>query len=104
MHGRPSGILDTVVPATASSQRSTLAPALLVRQGMTRDYSRGPTSLEPAAPHRLRLPEPVGACSVCGVRFAASADRRALVEEVLRVHQSICPGGMRAGHVVAPFE
>jgi hypothetical protein len=46
----------------------------------------------------------VGACSVCGVTFAASAGRRALVEEVLRVHQSICPGGTRAGHVVAPFE
>jgi hypothetical protein len=71
---------------------------------MTRDSSQGPSSPEPAARQQRRLPEPVGTCSVCGVRFAASDDRRALVEEVLRVHQSICPGGVRAGHVVAPFE
>jgi hypothetical protein len=72
---------------------------------MTRNSPRGPlSSPEPVAPERQRVPEPVGTCSVCGVKFAASAERRALVEEVLRVHQSICPGGMRAGHVVAPFE
>ena len=82
----------------------TLALALLPRDGMTRDSSRGPLSSLDAARERRRVPEPVGACSVCGVKFAASAERRALVEEVLRVHQSTCPGGMRAGHVVAPFE
>jgi hypothetical protein len=71
---------------------------------MTRDTSHETAPPEPAARQRRHLPEPIGTCSVCGVRFAASEDRRALVEEVLRVHQSICPGGMRAGHVVAPFE
>lgn len=75
---------------------------MLDRDGMTRE-SRGPLSPDPAAnPHRA--PETVGTCSVCGVKFAASAEHRARVLEVLRVHQSICPGGLRAGHVVAPFE
>jgi hypothetical protein len=46
----------------------------------------------------------VGACAVCGVGFAASAGRRAHAEQLLRVHQSICPGGNRAGHIVEPFE
>jgi len=50
-----------------------------------------------------RAPEPVGACAVCGVAFAASDERRTDVLEVLRVHERICPGGIRTGHVVEPF-
>ena len=58
----------------------------------------------PAPRTRRRAPQTVGTCVVCGVKFAGSTERRSLVEEVLRVHQSICPGGTRGGHIVAPFE
>jgi hypothetical protein len=46
---------------------------------------------------------PVGVCSTCGVEFVAPADRREHVEDVLRVHESICPGGRRGGDVASPF-
>jgi hypothetical protein len=41
---------------------------------------------------------------VCGVQFAASRERRAETARVLHVHESICPGGQRAGEVATPFE
>jgi hypothetical protein len=57
------------------------------------------------SPRRTRhSPLRVGTCAVCGVAFAAYEQRREHVEEVLRVHQSICPGGSRAGHVVEPYD
>ena len=51
-----------------------------------------------------RSPSVVGACGVCGVTFAASRERQAEAARVLRVHESICPGGQRAGEVATPFE
>jgi hypothetical protein len=48
-------------------------------------------------------PEVVGGCALCGVLFAGSPEQRAGVEHLLRVHESICPGGARAGHVVTPL-
>ena len=56
-------------------------------------------------PHRRLRPRPgvVGACTVCGVVFAGREAERGRVVEVLRVHQTICPGGSRAGEVVVPF-
>jgi hypothetical protein len=51
-----------------------------------------------------RRPSVVGACGVCGVQFAASRERRAETARVLHVHESICPGGQRAGEVATPFE
>jgi hypothetical protein len=46
----------------------------------------------------------VGACGVCGVVFEGTAERALDVRHVLEVHQSICPGGRRAGEIVAPFD
>jgi hypothetical protein len=51
-----------------------------------------------------RSPSVVGSCAVCGVTFAASRERQAEAARVLRVHESICPGGQRAGEVATPFE
>ena len=46
----------------------------------------------------------VGACGVCGVVFEGTAERALDVRHVLDVHESICPGGRRAGEIVAPFD
>jgi hypothetical protein len=46
----------------------------------------------------------IGACATCGVQFAAMEEQRGNVEEILRVHQRICPGGRRGGEVIAPYE
>ncbi len=51
-----------------------------------------------------RAPSVVGVCGVCGVKFAASRERQADAARVLRVHESICPGGQRSGRVAMPFE
>jgi hypothetical protein len=48
--------------------------------------------------------EVIGACAVCGVRFASTPARRAEIAHVLAVHESVCPGGDRAGEVVIPLE
>jgi hypothetical protein len=57
---------------------------------------------------RARIPakrrEAVGACGVCGVVFEGTAERARDVRHVLEVHESICPGGRRAGEIVAPFD
>jgi hypothetical protein len=53
------------------------------------------------------IPEPrgaVGACGVCGVVFEGTTERALDVRHVLDVHESICPGGRRAGEIVAPFD
>jgi hypothetical protein len=46
----------------------------------------------------------VGACGVCGVVFEGTSERALDVRHVLDVHESICPGGRRAGEIVAPFD
>jgi hypothetical protein len=51
-----------------------------------------------------RPPRTIGACRVCGVVFAASIERGEDTAQVLRVHERICPGGLRAGDVVTPFD
>ena len=50
-----------------------------------------------------RPPDAVGACDKCGVAFAGLTERWGAVEQVLRAHESICPGGQRWGEVVRPF-
>ena len=102
--GPLSRILDVGDARTAPARGPALAPALLDIGAMAQHPLQGSLATAVPAPRRRRVPETVGACTVCGVKFAGSDGRRALVEEVLRVHQSICPGGTRGGHVVAPFE
>jgi hypothetical protein len=46
----------------------------------------------------------VGACGVCGVTFAGTTERAPDVRHVLGVHESLCPGGRRAGEIVTPFD
>ena len=46
----------------------------------------------------------VGACSVCGVVFEGTTERALDVRHVLKVHESICPGGRRTGEIVTPFD
>ena len=70
--------------------------------GRARRRSLMPRLLTQRVPRRR--PRVVGACGVCGVQFAASRDRRAEAARVLRVHESICPGGQRSGEVATPFE
>jgi hypothetical protein len=48
--------------------------------------------------------DPVGACGVCGVVFEGTTERAVDVRHVLDVHESICPGGRRAGEIVSPFD
>ncbi len=67
--------------------------------------NRSARRVDPPAHRRIR-PRPehvVGACTACGVVFAGREAERVRVAEVLRVHQTICPGGSRAGEVVVPF-
>jgi hypothetical protein len=45
----------------------------------------------------------VGACAVCGVRFAGPPRRHAELTAVLRAHEAICPGGRRSGLIVTPL-
>lgn len=45
----------------------------------------------------------VGRCCECGVAFAGQVEQSAGIEQVWRAHESICPGGERAGEVVCPF-
>ena len=70
--------------------------------GRARHRSLMPRLLTNRVPRRR--PSVVGACAVCGVTFAASRERLAEAAHVLRVHESICPGGQRAGEVATPFE
>jgi hypothetical protein len=49
-------------------------------------------------------PGPIGRCEQCGVTFAGAPERRSQIEQVLRVHRSICPGGSRDHEVVTPFD
>ncbi len=51
-----------------------------------------------------RPPSVVGACGVCGIKFAASRGRQADTARVLCVHETICPGGERSGEVATPYE
>ena len=50
-----------------------------------------------------RPPATVGACGICGVRFAGKTEQWSGVEQVLRAHESICPGGDRGDETVVPF-
>ena len=50
-----------------------------------------------------RAPDAVGSCSHCGVAFAGLTERWSQVEQVLQAHESVCPGGDRAGEIVRPF-
>jgi hypothetical protein len=65
------------------------------RRGLVLRLLRGRAKGAPA--------EVVGGCAVCGVLFAGSPEQRAGVQHLLRVHESICPGGARGGHVVTPL-
>jgi hypothetical protein len=53
---------------------------------------------------RRRAVRSVGSCRTCGVVFAASEDERRKVEQVLRAHERICPGGRRRHEVVTPYD
>jgi len=53
---------------------------------------------------RVSAPSVVGACGVCGIKFAASRGRQADTARVLCVHETICPGGERSGEVATPYE
>ena len=88
---------------------SSFAPAVLravgglrARLGRARRRSLMPRLLARRVPRRA--PSVIGACAVCGVKFAASRKHRAEVARVLRVHETICPGGHRSGEVATPFE
>jgi len=70
--------------------------------GRARRRSLMPRLLTKRVPRRP--PSVVGACAMCGVAFAASRERQAEAARVLHVHESICPGGQRAGEVATPFE
>ena len=70
--------------------------------GRARRRSLMPRLLTKRVPRRR--PSVVGACAVCGITFAAARERQAEAARVLRVHESICPGGQRAGEVATPFE
>ena len=50
-----------------------------------------------------RVPSVVGACAVCGVRFAGPPQRHAELMAILRAHEAICPGGRRSGLIVTPL-
>jgi hypothetical protein len=41
---------------------------------------------------------------VCGVVFEGTTERALDVRHVLKVHESICPGGRRTGEIVTPFD
>ena len=75
---------------------------LRARLARARRRSPMPRLLARRVPHRA--PSVIGACAVCGVKFAASREHRAEVARVLRVHETICPGGHRSGEVATPFE
>ncbi len=70
--------------------------------GRARRRSLMPRLLTKRVPRRR--PSVVGACAVCGITFAASRERQTEAARVLRVHESICPGGQRVGEVATPFE
>jgi hypothetical protein len=61
-----------------------------------------PRLLTPRIPRRP--PSHVGVCAACGVAFLAPAGRLEQTAELLRVHESICPGGDRAGEGVTPLD
>lgn len=46
----------------------------------------------------------VGKCCACSVAFGGTVEQAASVEQVLRAHESICPGGERDGELVLPFQ
>jgi hypothetical protein len=45
----------------------------------------------------------VGMCAICRVTFFSSPDGEKLVQDLLRVHEMICPGGDRTGERVMPI-
>jgi hypothetical protein len=73
---------------------------LRARLGRARRRSLMPRLLTKRVPRRAPV---IGACAVCGVKFAAPPERRADAARVLSVHESMCPGGRRARGVVIPF-
>lgn len=54
-------------------------------------------------PHSSDL-QPAGACTLCRVVFFARPDQFSGTREVIRLHESICPGGERLGEVAVPYE
>ena len=54
-------------------------------------------------PRTPRRPRSMGICPGCGVMFAAPPGRDEETDEILRVHEAICPGGNRRGDLVTPF-
>lgn len=54
-------------------------------------------------PHSEDL-QPAGACTLCRVVFFARPDQVRGTRELIRLHESICPGGERLGEVALPYE
>ena len=46
---------------------------------------------------------PMSICCHCGVLFVAAPADVAKTRHVVRVHESVCPGGTRAGETANPF-
>jgi hypothetical protein len=47
---------------------------------------------------------PAGACTLCRVVFFARPDQVTDTRALIRLHESICPGGERLGEVALPYE
>ena len=106
--GRPSGGIALALARRMATIMVSLGPTvfgalggLRARLGRARRRSLMPRLLTKRVPRRAS--GVVGACAVCGIKFAASPEHRADAARVLRVHESMCPGGRRARGVVIPF-
>jgi hypothetical protein len=81
---------------------ASATPPLASLRRWFRRRTRLPRLLVSRVPRGAR--QIVGTCAACGVAFEGPRSRQADVEQVLRAHQRICPGGDRAGEMVTPFE
>lgn len=57
--------------------------------------------LTPNEPNDL---QPAGACTLCRVVFFSRPDQVTHTRQLIRLHESICPGGERLGEVALPYE
>lgn len=55
-------------------------------------------------PHPSVDLQPAGTCTSCRVVFFSRPDQMAGTRALLRLHESICPGGERLGEVAMPYE
>ena len=84
----------------AVTQRGDAAPR---RPGCFAPISDRP--LFPVQPSPKPQPPlaPVSICRYCGVLFVAALADVAKIGHIVRAHESVCPGGARAGETANPF-